>query len=505
MTQVNRLDYSREKQILVNLILNNEYCRRVLPVLEPEYFRSRSAVRIISWVSDYYGSFKSAPRGHIRDIFENESQGLDPDEKDQIETVLSHIEEVISTDNQNIDYLVDVAYKFCKNRLIEIQVAAASKHITEGKFDLAEEALAKRFEANILMNKAVAWNDRGLIKDTISYMIHKDDPDTAFFRFPGRLGQFIGNLERAWFVAFIAPSKRGKTIYMAETIIAAIQQGLNVVFFSLEMPTKQVFARVLKCVVGNRPSDEEYEVMSPVFDCEHNQKGKCDKSQRQGFGEIYMDDRRLTYEEASGWQVCTECRGTIDFEPAAWKIPVKKKPLNESEYFAKSNAFMRLYGKRCRTFFYPSKTAGVADFVNDLDALEHNENFIADVVVIDYADLIKPAKGGEKRHVLDDIWEDLRAVEQSRNLLLVTASQTNRGGKDSKYLKDTDIAEDYSKIAKLDLGIGLCQTDEMKEEGMMNFNKVVYRHGEFVQSHVCSALQELSNMQSILDSEFKLM
>lgn len=503
MTQVNRLDYSREKQILVNIIINQEYCRRVLPALEHDYFRSRSANKIIYWVREYFNSYKVAPGGHIRDIFEQETAGLEQDEKDQIESVLTHIEEVADTENQNLDYMVAVAYQFCKSRLLEIQVAAAQKHISEGNYDLAEEALSKRFEINAKNSTALAWNDPSFIKETIEYMVKKDDPDSAFFRFPGRLGYFLGNFERSWFVAFIAPSKRGKTIYMVETIIAAIQQGLNVVFFSLEMPAKQVFARALKCVVGNRPGTEEYDVASPIFDCVKNQSGECEKGERVGFGSILIDGELTSFEDAPGWVVCTECRGTPDFEPAGWRVPVTKEPLNEAEYFSKVNAFMRLYGKRCRTIFYPSKTVSVADFSNDLDSLEHNENFIADVVVIDYADLIKPPRGGEKRHTLDDIWEELRAVEQSRNILLVTASQTNRGGVDAKYLREADIAEDYTKIAKLDLGIGLCQTDTMKEEGTMNLNKVVYRHGEFIQSHTCTVLQELGNMQAILDSEFQ--
>ena len=504
-TQINRLDYNREKQILVNLILNNEYCRRVLPALEDEYFRSKSAGTILGWIRSYYDSFKTAPKHHIKDIFETEAQGLGQDECDQIESVLTHIDQVADTENQNVDYLVDAAYKYCKSRLLELQVAAAQKHLSEGNFDLAEEALSKRFEINIKTETAVSWSDTTLIKDTIEYMVRKEDPDTAFFRFPGRMGEFFGTLERAWFVAFIAPSKRGKTIYMAETIIAAIQQRKNIVFFSLEMPTKQVFARVLKCVVGNRPGEEDYVVENPIFDCEKNQDGTCDKPNRKGFGSLLIDGEKLTYDESPGWEVCTECRGTPDFYPISWKIPAKKEKLNEAAYFKKANAFMRLYGKHCRTIFYPSKTATVSDMLNDLHALEHNENFIADIIVIDYADLIKPPRGGEKRHTLDDIWEELRSLEQSKNVLLVTASQTNRGAVDAKYIREQDIAEDYTKIAKLDLGIGLCQTEEMKDQGLMNLNKVVYRHGEFIQSHTCTVLQELSNMQAILDSEFQFL
>jgi hypothetical protein len=140
----------------------------------------------------------------------------------------------------------------------------------------------------------------------------------------------------------------------------------------------------------------------------------------------------------------------------------------------------------------------------ELDRLEQSENFIADVVVLDYGDLVRPKKGtGTKRFDLDEIWEDYRNIQQRRKLLFVTASQTNRGSADAKFIRATDVAEDYSKIAKLDLGIGLCQIDTMKAQGMINLNKIAFRHGEFVESHTCTVLQELSYMQSNIDSEYQ--
>jgi len=504
MIERSKLDFSIEKQILVNLILNSDYCAKVLPVLEKEYFKSRSAGFIIRWVREYYNSYSTAPKQHINDIYTDKVRSLENEEREQIEAVLNHISDIAETENNNTQYLIDTAFTFCKQKLLEIQIVAAQKHLSDGNFDLAEEALSKRFELREKITNAVAWNDQNLINETVQYLAKNNEDDNVFFKFPGRLGTFIGPLERAWFVAFIAPSKRGKTIYMVESIITAIQRGLNVVFFSLEMPTKQIFARVLKNVVGNKPSIKGYTVMSPIFDCELNQKGECAKTERTGFGSLLQGGIKVSFNEAPDWNVCTACRGTSEFIPCGWEIPIEKEALNEVEYTKRVNAFMRLYGKRCRTIFYPSKTATTVDITNDLDALEHNENFIADVVVIDYADLIKPQRNAEKRHTLDDVWEELRSIEQSRNLLLITASQTNRGAVDAKYIKDSSIAEDYSKIAKLDLGIGLCQTDEMKKNGEMNLNKVVYRHDEFVQSHTCMVLQELGNMQAVLDSEFSI-
>lgn len=504
MIERTRLDFSREKQVLVNLIVNTKYCKEVLPVVENEYFKAKSAVAIIRWVKEYFNAYNEAPGRHINDIFDEKSDALEPEERDQIGAVLQHVSDIADTENKNTQYLVDTAFKLFEERLLELQVFSAQNHINNHRYDLAKEALSKRFEVKNSKSTADRWDDDDAIRRATEYLVKVDDPEEAFFRYPGRLGDFIGNMERSWFVSFIAPSKRGKTIYMIESIITAIRRNLNVVFFSLEMPKEQVLSRALTAVVSNKPGDKSVETMTPIMDCLLNQKGECTKQERTGFDRVLHEDVRTPYDEFPDWKVCTACRGKKDFVPCGWKIPITRPAMNEGQFIKEAKNFLQYYGKRCRTFFYPSKTATVLDFRNDLAQLEESENFIADVIVIDYFDLIKPTRAAEKRHALDDIGEELRALEQEKQVLLITGSQTNRGAADSPFIKDTDIGEDYSKIFKLDLGIGLCQIKGMKENGEMNINKVVFRHGEFSQSRTCLVLQHLEFMQAALDAEFQV-
>lgn len=55
-----------------------------------------------------------------------------------------------------------------------------------------------------------------------------------------------------------------------------------------------------------------------------------------------------------------------------------------------------------------------------------------DVVIVDYADLVKPSRNySEKRHDHDDVYTDLRTLAKLHNVLVVTASQGN-----TKLLKE---------------------------------------------------------------------
>ncbi|RKZ95825.1 MAG: hypothetical protein DRQ46_07880, partial [Gammaproteobacteria bacterium] len=354
----------------------------------------------------------------------------------------------------------------------------------------------------------IAFDDEEFMRKCIRGMIEQQDPESAFFMFSGKLGEFIGPIDRGWFIAYLAPAKRGKTTYMLDAAIDSVRQRLNTLVVSLEMPESQLMQRYALAITGVKPDVKPYSVMVPIMDCELNQTGECEKSECASTDTIIEEGVMLDYSDYEDWEVCTACRGVFkngkcEFKPSAWKIPVEKQTISEGDYFKKIQKFNKFFGKYGRVVHMPSKSVTVADIRQELTYLENTQNFIPDVIVLDYADLIKPENsGGEKRHQLDDIWEDLRGWGQEKHVTIISASQTNRTSADVEFIRDIHVAEDYSKIAKLDIAIGLCQTDEMKERGIMNINKVAHRHKEYVQSHVCTVLQEMTHQQSTLDSEF---
>jgi len=498
-----RVDFNREKQIIINLILNDKFCSTILPIIDHKYFRSSYAKTIIKWVQDYYSSYKKAPAAHIRHIYEQHRKQLDQDEFEQIGTILGYLSDVSDTKVHNVDFLIDSADRFFKERHLELQNTALEAALAKGDTLSAERIVQNVYKG--IQNTSHTFkklDDITFVRDCVRTMVRKLDDSEVFFKFPGRLGDFLGPFSRKWFVAFLAPAKRGKTTYMIDSAIASITRRLHTVIISLEMPSEQLMARYMLAITGAYPEISTHTHMVPLMDCEANQDGTCTLDCREGAGSI-LGEVKLTYDDNPDWIRCEVCRAQKAFRPASWKEPVEKKYISEGDYIKKVTSFNRLFGKYGRIIHLPSKSVTVQDIKERIEELRNNENFIPDVVVLDYADLIKPEiNSGHKRHDLDDIWEHLRGWAQEDNFLLISASQTNRISADVAYIKDIHVAEDYSKIAKLDVGIGLCQTDQMKLDGIMNINKVVHRHEEYIQSHVCTVLQDMKFQQSSLDSEF---
>lgn len=501
---VQRLDFNREKQVIINMILNTKFCDSILPVAQESYFKSSYAGVLIKWVRNYYETYGVAPKLHINEMFEEYGPALDPDVHTQVGGVLQHLTDIADTEIHNIQYLIDVANDLFHEKHLEAQNAAIKAHLEKGDLLSAENVLLEPYIGLEHKGKEfIRFDDEEFMKQCIRSMVMQQDLDTAFFKFSGKLGEFIGPCDAGWFVAYLAPAKRGKTTYMLDAVIDSVRQKKNTLVISLEMPESQLMQRYALAVTGIKPEQKDYTVMTPVMDCVSNQDGECTLDKRTMDGSLVSDNGLLTYEQFPTWKVCTECRGKPEFIPSAWKIPIEKKHITEGDYIKKVHKFNKFFGKFGRIIHFPSKSATVAELRARVKHLRDTTNFIPDVVVLDYADLLKPENNtGVKRHDLDDIWEDLRSWGQEEHILMISASQTNRLSAEAKYIKDVHVAEDYSKIAKLDIAVGLCQTDVMKTMGMMNINKVAHRHTEYIQSNVCTVLQEMEHQQSTLDSEF---
>ena len=89
------------------------------------------------------------------------------------------------------------------------------------------------------------------------------------------------------------------------------------------------------------------------------------------------------------------------------------------------------------------------------------KGIVPDLVVIDYADIMKPdSKWKERRHEFTDIYNGLRAIAKKHNVAIWTASQSNRASYKKNNIKLDDIAEDWGKAMIADYIIGLCQSAE---------------------------------------------
>ena len=112
---------------------------------------------------------------------------------------------------------------------------------------------------------------------------------------------------------------------------------------------------------------------------------------------------------------------------------------------------------------YPIKSASTQTIRSHIERLK-KRGTKPDMILIDYADLLKPVKShGEKRHELEGIYEELRAIAQQEKCTVVTASQTNRSGLNAEVITMESISEAFNKCFVADFIFSLSRTPQDKQ------------------------------------------
>ena len=111
---------------------------------------------------------------------------------------------------------------------------------------------------------------------------------------------------------------------------------------------------------------------------------------------------------------------------------------------------------------YPTKSASTNTIKTHIEKLK-KRGIEPDVIIVDYADLLRPIRSSsEKRHELENIYEELRAIAQVYDCPLWTASQTNRSGLNAEVITMEAISEAFNKCFVADFICSLSRTVEDK-------------------------------------------
>jgi len=123
--------------------------------------------------------------------------------------------------------------------------------------------------------------------------------------------------------------------------------------------------------------------------------------------------------------------------------------------------------------------AGINQIYSHLEYLASNEDFIPDVVIVDYADLMKPSViYSDKRHTLTGIYEELRGLAGDLKIPVWTASQTNRTAMEKEEYGLETIGESLGKAATADIVIAVGRPSAMKNESIAKIGILKNRNGQ---------------------------
>lgn len=115
-----------------------------------------------------------------------------------------------------------------------------------------------------------------------------------------------------------------------------------------------------------------------------------------------------------------------------------------------------------RIYEYPTKSCSTSQIEQHLITLEKQEAFRADILLVDYLDLLRNPLAKEEDILIQQATntENLRGLAGKFNIPVVTASQINRAGTGKSINSGVDIAGSIGKVQIADQIICLSSTDD---------------------------------------------
>ncbi len=487
-------DTGFEKRIVTGMIVSKKFNRGIHPIVKFDYFDNSYCREIAKWCYNFFDKYEDAPFNHIQDIYEKYSIKLSDEDAELIEVLLKEINQNFTQQGHKYQtgYMLKEALQYFQKKEMEIMLNNVRILIDEDKIDQATEEIVNCNKVSAVTSEVIDPFDPNTIKSTFDHK--KED----FFKFPKSLGDFIGPMDQGWLIAISGQFKLGKTWFLQEFLIVALLSRLNIIFFSLEMTENQMLSRLYKRLAPGSDKGEVY----PVFDCKKNQDGSCHKTQRTNqYRLLDKNGQKPNYNPKIAYKPCTVCRGTQDFELDTWFRPIKLLDFSENEVSKRVKTIRKTFGDRIKLKSFPRFSANLSDIKSTLDLIKHADNFIPDVIIIDYADILKPESKDMGVQKEDLTWMALARLAGEQKALVVTATQVTKDalGADNVKLKHT--ARWIGKLGHVDAMYTLNQTDEEKHNGIMRIGTMVHRHFDFSESKQCAILQNLNVGQALLDSE----
>jgi len=496
---------SIEEDILTGIIVSDSYCRNIEKILKKSYFKNPQIEKVAQWSIEYFKKYRKAPNKLIKDIFTVEKKNLSKEEIDVIKLLLMKLSSKYETGDQlNVDYLLDKTIPYFKKRVMEDAIENASALLELERVEEAEKEMNKIIS---IRKDTSYWENPLDAKVVADFFADQSSGKDFLFRMPGKLGNIIGDIERNTLMGILGAAKRGKSFWIQEMAIRALFEKLNVIYISLEMSSMKVKRRIYRRLTAQ--SDESRLYVYPAFDCALNQSNMCSKPERKNQRPLLIGGERPTcgisnFDSSIRYKICNICRNkkNSDYKAATWFVRAKRNKMEALPTIKFIEGVDMMMNDRFRFRAYPKFSANIQNILSDIEQLEAEEGFVPDVICVDYADILAPEDNRETgRDRIDRTWKMLGNMADVKHCLVVTASQSNRKSVEKTFLQQSDVSEDFRKIANVDMMLALNQLPEEKRKGVLRVAVIAGREGGFDEFKTVTVLEQREVGQVLLDSE----
>jgi len=229
-----------EKVILRNLVYNEEYLRKVLPFIEPDYFNDRSERVVFEHITKYAAEYNSLITKEVLQIEIEDRRDITQDEVKNIYGTINELEDI----ECDFEWLSDTTEKWCRDRAIYLALMESIK-IADGQDDkknrdaiptILSDALSVSFNRNVGHDYLEDYEER--------YELYNKKESRIQFDLEYFNKITKGGLPNKTLNIALAGTGVGKSLFMCHHASSVLLEGKNVLYITLEMAEEKIAERI---------------------------------------------------------------------------------------------------------------------------------------------------------------------------------------------------------------------------------------------------------------------
>lgn len=257
-------------QLINQLILNKDFARSIIDVLDSKYFDNQYFKIIVQMIKEYYQKYESVPNYDTLDQLTRSEISSDSARKIVIDT----IHQIKESPIEGHQFVIEKSLKFCKQQELQKVMTKAQKIIDKGDFESYDQL-------EEMVNKAlqVGEMDEGEhdVFSNLDEVLDDDYRHPIPIGIPGIDNLLKGGLAKGELGVILAPTGVGKTTVLTKISNHAFNLGYNVLQIFFEDNPKIIQRKHFTMWTGIAPDELSFHkeaVMGKVREIRENTTNK---------------------------------------------------------------------------------------------------------------------------------------------------------------------------------------------------------------------------------------
>ena len=226
--------------ILRNLIHNEEYVRKVIPFIKPEYFENYNEKVVFEEIIKFVEEYNQPATKEVLCIETEKRQDINDTSFKVVTQLIGSLED----EPTEFDWLVNTTEKWCRDRAIYLALME-SIQLADGKDEskdrdaipsILSDALSVSFDTHIGHDYLIDYEER---YESYHRKEDKIEFDLEYFNKITK-----GGLPNKTLNIALAGTGVGKSLFMCHVASSALLQGKNVLYITLEMAEEKIAERI---------------------------------------------------------------------------------------------------------------------------------------------------------------------------------------------------------------------------------------------------------------------